>query len=103
MRGSEARRPAGEASPPGPPAHAIWGSELSPFALKLRSLCDFAGIRYAWLPAEGGRGTLGVRRQDVLEPPSNDGVLALAQPFFELHQTMLSKNRQFAVRIRRNP
>jgi hypothetical protein len=22
------------------PRHAIWGSELSPFALKLRALCD---------------------------------------------------------------
>jgi len=37
------------------PDHAIWGSELSPFALKLRALFDFAGIRYAWLPAEGSR------------------------------------------------
>jgi glutathione S-transferase len=33
----------------------IWGSELSPFALKLRALCDFAGIDYAWLPADGSR------------------------------------------------
>ncbi len=35
--------------------YAIWGSELSPFALKLRALCECAGLPYAWLPAEGGR------------------------------------------------
>jgi len=34
---------------------AIWGSELSPFALKLRACCDWAGLPYEWLPAEGGR------------------------------------------------
>ena len=37
------------------PRWAIWGSELSPFALKLRACCDWAGLPYAWLPAEGGR------------------------------------------------
>lgn len=37
------------------PRHAIWGSELSPFALKLRALCDYAALPYRWLPAEGGR------------------------------------------------
>jgi glutathione S-transferase len=35
--------------------HAIWGSELSPYSLKLRALCDAAGLAYRWLPAEGGR------------------------------------------------
>lgn len=34
---------------------AIWGSELSPFALKLRALCDYAEVPYRWLPAQGGR------------------------------------------------
>ena len=33
----------------------IWGSELSPFSLKLRALFDFAELPYAWLPADGGR------------------------------------------------
>jgi len=37
------------------PRHAIWGSELSPFALKLRALCDYAELPYRWLPADGGR------------------------------------------------
>jgi glutathione S-transferase len=37
------------------PRWAIWGSELSPFALKLRACCDWAGLPYEWLPAEGGR------------------------------------------------
>lgn len=31
----------------------LWGSELSPFALKVGALCDFAGLRHRWLPAEG--------------------------------------------------
>jgi glutathione S-transferase len=33
----------------------LWGSELSPFTLKLRALCDAAGIPYRMLPEEGGR------------------------------------------------
>ncbi|HVM98103.1 MAG TPA: glutathione S-transferase N-terminal domain-containing protein, partial [Candidatus Acidoferrales bacterium] len=33
----------------------IWGSELSPFALKLRALCDYARLPYRWLPADGSR------------------------------------------------
>jgi glutathione S-transferase len=37
------------------PRWAIWGSELSPFALKLRACCDAAALPYAWLPADGGR------------------------------------------------
>ena len=51
----EARRTERRAHPFGFPDHAIWGSELSPFALKLRALCDFAGIQYAWLPRDGSR------------------------------------------------
>jgi glutathione S-transferase len=35
--------------------HVIWGSELSPFALKLRATCDYAALPYDWLPAAGGR------------------------------------------------
>jgi len=46
---------ASRAAAPGRAVHAIWGSELSPFALKLRALFDYAGIPYRWLPAEGGR------------------------------------------------
>ena len=34
---------------------AIWGSELSPFTLKLRALCDYAELPYAWLPDRGSR------------------------------------------------
>lgn len=37
------------------PRFALWGSELSPYALKLRACLDVAGVRYAWLPADGGR------------------------------------------------
>jgi len=55
MESKEAREPERSANPLGFPDHAIWGSELSPFALKLRAICDFAGIRYAWLPADGSR------------------------------------------------
>lgn len=35
--------------------YCIWGSELSPFSLKLRALCEYAALPYAWLPAEGRR------------------------------------------------
>ncbi len=35
--------------------YAVWGSGLSPFALKLRALLDYAEIRYRWLPEEGAR------------------------------------------------
>ncbi len=55
MEPSEARRTERKAHLLGFPDHAIWGSELSPFALKLRALCDFAGIQYAWLPRDGSR------------------------------------------------
>lgn len=37
------------------PHFAIWGSELSPFTLKLRALCDAAGTPCRLLPEEGGR------------------------------------------------
>src|SRR4029453_1773477 len=48
---------------PRSPRLAIWGSELSPFALKLRACCDWAGLGYEWLPAEGGgRGNLRINR-----------------------------------------
>jgi glutathione S-transferase len=55
MQFSEARGLGPGTASPGSPDHAIWGSELSPFALKLRALLDFAGIAYAWLPAGGSR------------------------------------------------
>jgi glutathione S-transferase len=55
MQASEPRRTGWKATPARFPAYAIWGSELSPFALKLRALCDFAGIQYAWLPQDGSR------------------------------------------------
>lgn len=35
--------------------YAIWGSELSPFALKLRALLEYAGVAYRWLPDGGTR------------------------------------------------
>ncbi len=38
-----------------PPRLTLWGSELSPFALKLRACLDWAELPYEWLPAEGGR------------------------------------------------
>ena len=37
------------------PRLAVWGSELSPFALKLRACLEWAELPYEWLPAEGGR------------------------------------------------
>jgi glutathione S-transferase len=33
----------------------LWGSELSPFALKLRALLAYAHVAYDWLPASGSR------------------------------------------------
>jgi glutathione S-transferase len=32
----------------------LWGSTLSPFALKVEALLRFAGMPYRWLPAQGG-------------------------------------------------
>jgi glutathione S-transferase len=37
------------------PRFAIWGSELSPFTLKLRALCAVAGTPCRMLPEAGGR------------------------------------------------
>ena len=34
--------------------YSLWGSELSPFALKVSLLCRYAGLPVRWLPAEGG-------------------------------------------------
>jgi glutathione S-transferase len=34
----------------------VWGSELSPFTLKLRALLAYAEVPYRMLPATGGRG-----------------------------------------------
>jgi len=34
---------------------ALWASELSPFALKLRALLAYAHVPYDWLPANGSR------------------------------------------------
>lgn len=34
--------------------YTIWGSVLSPYSLKVRAMCDFARVDYAWLPGEGG-------------------------------------------------
>jgi glutathione S-transferase len=33
----------------------LWGSELSPYSLKVRALLEWAEIPYAWLPDEGTR------------------------------------------------
>jgi hypothetical protein len=34
---------------------SLWGVELSPFALKLAAMLDWAAIPYRWLPREGSR------------------------------------------------
>ena len=34
--------------------YTLWGSELSPFALKISLLCRYAGLPLRFLPAEGG-------------------------------------------------
>jgi glutathione S-transferase len=31
----------------------LWASTLSPFALKVDALCDYAGLPHRWMPAEG--------------------------------------------------
>jgi len=31
----------------------LWGSQLSPYALKVESLLQFAGLGYRWMPADG--------------------------------------------------
>lgn len=35
--------------------YSLWGSELSPFALKVSLLCRYAGSPVRWLPVDGGR------------------------------------------------
>lgn len=40
--------------PPSAGDWTLWGSELSPFALKVEALLRFAGVPYRWLPASGG-------------------------------------------------
>lgn len=59
----------------------IWGSELSPFALKLRALCAFAQVPHVWLPDAGSRWQnlrvnaaieLGKRRGTILRFPAMD-------------------------------
>jgi len=37
------------------PRHVLWGSELSPFALKIRAMFEQVELPYRWLPADGGR------------------------------------------------
>ena len=63
--------PARRGSPNGyvvPHAHAhlddlwvLWGSELSPFALKVEALLRFAGVRFRWLPASGRASSTALR------------------------------------------
>ena len=36
-----------------PSSWALWGVDLSPFALKVEALLRFAGVPFRWLPAEG--------------------------------------------------
>ena len=55
MRSSAPRRSDAKTTGLGFPAFAIWGSELSPFALKLRALLEASAIPYAWLPRDGSR------------------------------------------------
>ena len=38
----------------GAPAWVLWGSELSPYALKLALCCRHAGLPYRFLPEQGG-------------------------------------------------
>jgi len=40
---------------PAPTSARLWGSELSPFTLKLRACCAFAGLPVQNLPADGTR------------------------------------------------
>ncbi len=34
---------------------SLWASTLSPFALKVDAMCDYAGLPHRWMPAEGTR------------------------------------------------
>jgi glutathione S-transferase len=55
LRFDAAMRDATRPSPPSSVRHVVWGSELSPFSLKLRALMEYAGIPYRWLPDDGSR------------------------------------------------
>jgi glutathione S-transferase len=55
VQSSELRRSEWKTTRLGFSAYAIWGSELSPFALKLRALLEASAIPYAWLPRDGSR------------------------------------------------
>lgn len=47
-----ARRTAMQRTSSTPPTrYTIWGSELSPFSLKVRALCEFARVPFDWAPA----------------------------------------------------
>lgn len=63
------------------PPFLIWGSELSPFALKLRALCAFAQVPHLWLPDDGTRWQnlrvnaaieIGKRRRTIFRFPAMD-------------------------------
>jgi glutathione S-transferase len=45
----------GATSDEGDPPWSLWASTLSPFALKVDALCDYAGLPHRWMPAEGTR------------------------------------------------
>ncbi|HIF93628.1 MAG: glutathione S-transferase family protein [Myxococcales bacterium] len=34
---------------------SLWASQISPFALKVDALCDYADLPHRWMPAEGSR------------------------------------------------
>ncbi len=34
--------------------YILWGSELSPFSLKVRAMCEYAGLPFSWQPGDGG-------------------------------------------------
>ncbi|MCB0221499.1 MAG: glutathione S-transferase N-terminal domain-containing protein, partial [Chrysiogenetes bacterium] len=38
-----------------PHTYWLYGSELSPFSLKLRAMCDYVALPYTWVPGEGTR------------------------------------------------
>lgn len=47
------RRPVAPAPPGGAQDWVLWGSELSPFALKVEALLRFGDVAFRWLPARG--------------------------------------------------
>ena len=36
------------------PHYTIWGSELSPFSIQVRAMCQYMGFSFDWLPDGGG-------------------------------------------------